>query len=85
MRHLSEHTLRVVGMSAGVYRYQPAHDCNQALREQIIVLLARRHRRYGSGMIYLKLYQAGHRVNHKRVERFYATSVKRYRYWIDNP
>lgn len=34
--------------------------------------LARRHRRYGLGMIYLKLRQAGVVVNHKRVERLYA-------------
>ena len=42
-----------------------------ALREQIVAL-AQRHRRYGAGMIYLKLRQAGHRVNHKRVDRLYA-------------
>jgi transposase InsO family protein len=71
-RGLSErHALRVVGMSASAYRYQPAPDRNQALREQIVAL-AHRHRRYGSGMIYLKLRQAGHQVNHKRVERLYA-------------
>ena len=40
------------------YRYQPAPDRNQALREQILAL-AHRHRRYGAGMIYLKLRQAG--------------------------
>lgn len=69
---LSErHALRVVGMSASAYRYQPAPDRNQALREQILAL-AHRHRRYGAGMIYLKLRQAGHRVNHKRVDRLYA-------------
>jgi transposase InsO family protein len=37
-----------------------------------IVALAHRHRRYGAGMIYLKLRQAGERVNHKRVERLYV-------------
>ena len=37
-----------------------------------IVELAHRHRRYGAGMIYLKLRQAGERVNHKRVDRLYA-------------
>jgi len=37
-----------------------------------IVRLAQRHRRYGAGMIYLKLRQGGERVNHKRVERLYA-------------
>lgn len=69
---LSErHALRIVGMSASAYRYQPAPDRNQGLREQIVAL-AHRHRRYGSGMIYLKLRQAGHQVNHKRVERLYA-------------
>jgi len=36
------------------------------------VALAQRHRRYGSGMIYLKLRQAGEIVNHKRVERLYT-------------
>lgn len=71
-RGLSERrALSVIGMSASAYRYQPAPDRNSALREQIVAL-AHRHRRYGSGMIYLKLRQAGQRVNHKRVERLYA-------------
>lgn len=71
-RGLSErHALRVVGMSASAYRYQPAPDCNSALREKILAL-AHRHRRYGAGMIYLKLRQAGQMVNHKRVDRLYA-------------
>ena len=48
-------------------------DLNEALRERI-VSLAHRHRRYGAGMIYLKLRQAGERVNHKRVERLYAAA-----------
>ena len=34
--------------------------------------MPKRHCRYGSGMIYLKLRQAGMLVNHKRVERLYA-------------
>ena len=58
-------------MSASAYRYQPAPDRNQALRERILAL-AHRHRRYGAGMIYLKLRQAGQPVNHKRVDRLYA-------------
>lgn len=71
-RGLSErHALRIVGMSASAYRYQPAPDRNHALREQIVAL-AHRHRRYGAGMIYLKLRQAGQLVNHKRVDRLYA-------------
>ena len=69
---LSErHALRIIGMSASAYRYQPVPDRNLALREQITAL-AHRHRRYGAGMIYLKLRQAGQWVNHKRVERLYA-------------
>lgn len=48
----------VIGMSANAYRYQPALDRNQPLREQIVAL-AHWHRRYGAGMIYLKLRQAG--------------------------
>lgn len=62
--------LRVIGMSASTYRYQPAPDRNHSREE--IVALAQRHRRYGSGMIYLKLRQSGMIVNHKRVERLYA-------------
>ena len=77
MRHMNcqglseRRALRVVGMSPGAYRYQPAADHNCALRQKIIAL-AQRHRRYGAGMIYLKLRQAGELVNHKRVERLYA-------------
>ena len=63
--------LSVVGMSTSAYRYQPAPDRNKVLQEQIVAL-AQRHRRYGSGMIYLKLRQAGVIVNHKCVERLYA-------------
>lgn len=64
-------SLRFVGMSPSSFRYRPATDRNAALREKIISL-AHRHRRYGAGMIYLKLRQAGERVNHKRVDRLYA-------------
>lgn len=77
VRHMVSHglserrCLRVVGMSASAYRYEPAQDRNCALKEKIIAL-AQRHRRYGAGMIYLKLRQAGELVNHKRVDRLYA-------------
>ena len=64
-------SLRVIGMSASAYRYQPVADRNTTLKEKIIAL-AQRHRRYGAGMIYLKLRQAGEIVNHKRVDRLYA-------------
>jgi len=71
-RGLSErHALRVADMSASALRYEPRPDKNGALRDRIIEL-AQRHRRYGSGMIYLKLRQAGLQINHKRVERLYA-------------
>lgn len=71
-RGLSERrALRIARISASAYRYRPAADRNAALREQILAL-AHRHRRYGAGMIYLKLRQAGLIVNHKRVERLYA-------------
>jgi len=71
-RGLSErHALRIIGMSASAYRYQPAPDRNVALREQIVAL-AHRHRRYGTEMIYLKLRQAGQLINHKRVDRLYT-------------
>jgi putative transposase len=62
--------LHVVNMSASALRYKPRADRNEALREQIIAL-AQRHRRYGVGMIHLKLRQAGEAVNYKRVERLY--------------
>ena len=64
-------SLRIIGMSASAYRYEPAADRNGALKEKIMAL-AQRHRRYGAGMIYLKLRQAGEVVNHKRVDRLYA-------------
>lgn len=63
--------LQLVAMSASSLRYQPRPDRNLELRQRI-VQLAQRHRRYGAGMIHLKLRQAGVAVNHKRVERLYA-------------
>jgi transposase InsO family protein len=63
--------LQIVRMSASALRYEPRPDRNQALRERIIAL-AQRHRRYGVGMIHLKLRQAGGEpINYKRVERLY--------------
>ena len=71
-RGLSERrALAVLGMSASALRYTPGPDRNAALRARIIAL-AHRHRRYGVGMIYLKLRQAGEIVNYKRVERLYV-------------
>jgi putative transposase len=65
--------LKVLEMSASSLRYQPAPDRDEDLREKIVGL-AHRHRRYGAGMIYLKLRQEGLRVNHKRVERLYSAA-----------
>lgn len=64
-------SLQIVGMSPSAFRYQPVADRNTTLKERIIAL-AQRHRRYGAGMIYLKLRQTGEVVNHKRVDRLYA-------------
>ena len=70
-RNLSERrALRAVRMSASALRYEPRPDRNVGLRQQIVTL-AHRHKRYGVGMIYLKLRQAGVLMNHKRVERLY--------------
>lgn len=63
--------LQVARMSASALRYQPRPDRNGPLREEILAL-AHRHRRYGAGLIYLKLRQSGWMVNHKRVERLYG-------------
>ena len=63
--------LRAACISASAYRYKPAADKNCELRKKIVAL-AQRHRRYGAGMIYLKLRQGGEKVNHKRVQRLYA-------------
>ena len=63
--------MRAVRMSPSALRYRRAPDRNAGLRARIVEL-AHRHRRYGAGMIYLKLRQAGERVNHKRVDRLYA-------------
>ena len=57
--------LAMVSVSAGALRYQPMPYRNGALRERIVTL-AQRYRRYGVGMIYLKLRQAGQPVNYKR-------------------
>ena len=62
--------LAVVRMSASALRYAPRPDRNGALRARILAL-AHRHKRYGVGMIHLKLRQAGLLVNYKRVERLY--------------
>jgi putative transposase len=64
------HGLAIVGMSASSLRYEPRPDRNRALRARIVAL-AQRYRRYGVGMIHLKLRQAGELVNYKRVERLY--------------
>src|SRR5687767_3745570 len=81
-RGLSERrALTVVRMSAAALRYMPRPDQDAGLRDRIIAL-AHRHRRYGAGMIYLKLRQEGRVVNHKRVDRLYAEArlqVKRRR------
>ncbi len=69
---LSErHGLRVVRMSAAALHYVPRPDPDPSLRDRIMAL-AHRHRRYGAGMIYLKLRQEGRVVIHKRVDRLYA-------------
>jgi transposase InsO family protein len=61
-------------MSASALRYAPRPDRNVELRRQIVTL-AHRHKRYGVGMIYLKLRQAGVLVNYKRVERLYQDAA----------
>lgn len=70
-RGLSERrSLSVLRMSASALRYVPRPDRNGELRASIQAL-AQRHKRYGVGMIHLKLRQAGVLVNYKRVERLY--------------
>lgn len=67
-------SLAIAGMSASALRYQPRPDRNVELRARIVAL-AQRHRRYGVGMIHLKLRQAGELVNYKRVERLYGLEL----------
>jgi transposase InsO family protein len=62
--------LKIARMSASALRYQPRPERNTGLRARIVTL-AQRHRRYGVGMIYLKLRQQGESVNYTRVERVY--------------
>ena len=55
VRGLTERrALAMVRMSAAALRYEPRPDRNGTLRERILAL-AHRHKRYGVGMIYLKL------------------------------
>ena len=64
-------SLQIVRMSASALRYVPRPDRNEDVRRRIVEL-AQRHRRYGVGMIHLKLRQAGGEpINYKRVERLY--------------
>ena len=63
-------SLAMASMSASSLRYRPRPDRNAALRATIVAL-AQRHRRYGVGMIYLKLRQSGELANYKRIERLY--------------
>jgi transposase InsO family protein len=63
-------SLAITGMSASAYRYATRPDRNGDLRQRILAL-AQRHKRYGVGMIHLKLRQAVLLVNYKRVERLY--------------
>jgi putative transposase len=54
-QELSERrSLAIAGMSANAYRYEPRPDAAVELREMICAL-ANRYKRYGVGMIYLKL------------------------------
>ena len=71
--------LAVMGMSASALRYAPRPDRNVALRQKILAL-AHRYRRYGVGMIHLKLRQSGEKANHKRVERLYRDARLQVRY-----
>lgn len=64
-------SLRAVRMSASSLRYAPRYESRNVAVRARIVSLAQRHRRYGVGMIYPKLRQAGVVVNYKRVERLY--------------
>ncbi len=71
VRGLSERrSLAVVRMSASAYHHAPRPDHNVDLRARILALV-QRHKRYGVGMIHLKLRQAGRLVNYKRIERLY--------------
>lgn len=63
-------SLAIAGMSASAYRYETRPDRNVELQQRIVGL-AQRYKRYGVGMIHLKLRQAGLLVNYKRVERLY--------------
>src|SRR3546814_3776136 len=62
--------LAAILMSASALRYVPRPVRNVELRARILAL-AQRHKRYGVGMIHLKLRQEQWPVNYKRVERLY--------------
>ncbi len=63
-------SLTAMRMSASALRYTPRPNRNVDLHARIVAL-AQWHKRYGVGMIYLKLRQKGDFVNYKRVERLY--------------
>lgn len=55
-------------MNASALRYVSRADRNAELRQRTVAS-AQHHKRYGVGMIYLKLRQEGRLVNYKREER----------------
>lgn len=61
-------------MRASAPRHIPRPDRNIGLR-QCTLELARRYKRYGVGMIHLKLRQAQWPVNCKRVERLHQHAL----------
>lgn len=70
--------LTVVRISASALRYGPRAGHNVELREQIAAL-SHWHRRYGMGMIHLKLRQEVLVMNYKRVERLYQEAALKVR------
>lgn len=68
--------LVVARMSASALRYDPRPEHNVELRERIAAL-AHRHRRYGVGLIHLKVRQNGLVVNYKRAYQRAGLQMRR--------
>lgn len=56
-------------------------DEKRRFAEEQILGLPQRDRRYGAGMIYLKLRQVAELVNRKRVDRLYAEAGLQLKKW----
>ncbi len=68
--HPGRRAARLVGLSPTVLRYKKRRQDDSKIRQEIM-RIAHTKRAYGYRMVWRKLRQRGHKVNHKRASRIY--------------